>query len=208
MAKLPANMFYQYLTTGPFYPAFNNGVIFVGKITLRLLTCKAFRNEVYKRRSPIAGKESMPNSLRARGYPVYKTSPRSCLYYAVKCRVFFMYRYRITTPLWYFFVNGAGQTDDPAIKEKLKFHSIPKSILNLIQLEWVTFLASVFASNFVCGIAVFFWPSSSVFCSYFAAKILRPQMIFSAKGLDANFRRKTYEITGCSNYLLNLLDPV
>jgi hypothetical protein len=27
------------------------------------------------------------------------------------------------------------QTDDPAIKEKLKFHSIPKSILNLIQLE-------------------------------------------------------------------------
>ena len=34
MAKLPANMIYQYLTSGSFDPLFNNGVKFVVKTTI------------------------------------------------------------------------------------------------------------------------------------------------------------------------------
>ncbi len=50
------------------------------------------------------------------------------------------------------------QTDDPAIKDKLKPPSIPKSILNLIQLEWATLIASEFLlPNSLPGIAVLFF---------------------------------------------------
>jgi hypothetical protein len=46
-----------------------------------------------------------------------------------------MYRCLPTAPIESFYNNGVHQTNDPAIKEKLKFPSIPKSILNLIQQE-------------------------------------------------------------------------
>ena len=39
------------------------------------------------------------------------------------------------------------QTNDPAIKEKLKPPRIPKSISNLIQLEWAALFASDFCSQ-------------------------------------------------------------